>query len=96
VMNLEARVLLSKFSPDIPRQLQLIGFVDTGSVTLHKNPWTDGENSRTLSGAGIGLTWADPNNFSVNMYWAHKLGSAVATSAPDANNRFWIQVVKYF
>lgn len=96
VVNLEARVLLSKFSPDIPRQLQLIGFVDTGSVTLHKNPWTDGENTRTLSGAGIGLTWADPNNFSVNMYWAHKLGSAVATSAPDANSRFWIQVVKYF
>ena len=96
VVNLEARLLLPKFSQSMPGQMHLIGFVDTGSVTLHKNPWAAGDNSRTLSGAGIGLTWAEYNNFSVNMYWAHKLGSEVATSAPDANSRFWIQVVKYF
>ena len=27
---------------------------------------------------------------------ARKLGNAVATSAPDANSRFWIQAIKYF
>ena len=42
------------------------------------------------------LNWEDYNNFVVNAYWAHKLGNAVATSAPDSNSRFWIQVVKYF
>ena len=96
VVNLEARLLLPKFSERMPGQMHLIGFADTGTVTHDKNPWTDAQNRRTLSGAGIGLTWADYNNFVVNAYWAHKLGNEVATSAPDKNGRFWIQVVKYF
>ena len=44
--------------------MHLIGFVDTGTVNLNKNPWAAGDNHRTLSGAGVGLTWADYNNFS--------------------------------
>jgi hemolysin activation/secretion protein len=96
LVNLEARYLLPKFSQNMPGQMHLVGFADTGSVTINKNPWTAGTNSRTLSGAGIGVTWIDYNNFSVRAYWAHKLGSAVATSAPDKKDRFWIQLVKYF
>jgi hemolysin activation/secretion protein len=98
VVNLEARLLLPKFSPNMPGQMHLIGFADTGSVTLNKNPgtWAVGENHRTLSGAGVGVTWADYNNFAMSMYWAHKVGNAMATSAPDKNGRFWFQVVKYF
>jgi len=96
VATLEARMLLPKFSDQLPGRMHLIGFVDTGSVTLNKNPWAAGDNSRTLSGAGIGFTWLDYNNFSVRTYWAHKLGNAAATSAPDASSRFWIQLVKYF
>jgi hemolysin activation/secretion protein len=76
--------------------VHLIGFVDTGSVTINKKPWAPGENHRTLSGAGIGLTWAEYNNFAVNTYYAWKVGSGVATSAPDKNGRFWIQGIKYF
>ncbi len=96
IANLEARFLLPKFSQSMPGQMHLIGFVDSGSVTLNKDPWAPGENHRTLSGAGIGLSWADYNNFVINAYWAHKLGNAVATSAPDKSGRFWIQGVKYF
>ncbi len=98
IVNLEARLLLPKFSQSLPGQFTLIGFADTGTVTLNKNPWPAAAvpNERTLSGAGIGLTWQDYNNFVVNAYWAHKLGNAVATSAPDKNGRFWIQGVKFF
>ena len=96
VVNLEARLLLPKFSQGMPGQMHLVGFVDTGTVTHYKNPWTAGDNSRTLSGAGVGLTWADYNNFVVNAYWAQKLGNEAATYAPDKNGRFWIQGVKYF
>jgi hemolysin activation/secretion protein len=96
VVNLEARLLLPKFSQNIPGQMHLVGFVDSGSVTHDKNPWANAQNSRTLSGAGVGLTWSDYNNFVVNMYWAQKLGNSVATAAPDKNGRFWFQVVKYF
>ncbi|MBE0612031.1 MAG: ShlB/FhaC/HecB family hemolysin secretion/activation protein [Burkholderiales bacterium] len=96
VVTLEARLLLPKFSAGMPGQMHLVGFADSGSVTHNKNPWAAGENDRTLSGAGIGLTWADYNNFAANLYWAQKLGSEKATSAPDENGRFWFQVVKYF
>ena len=96
VATLEARLLLPRFSERLPGQMHLVGFVDTGTVTLNQNPWTNGDNRRTLSGAGVGVTWAEYNNFVVNAYWAHKLGNAVATYAPDKDGRFWIQVVKYF
>ena len=96
VATLEARLLLPKFSERMPGQMHLVGFADTGTMTLHKNPWTAEDNRRTLSGAGIGLTWADYNNFVVNAYWAHKLGNEAAIAAPDKTNRFWIQLVKYF
>jgi len=96
VATLEARLLLPKFSESMPGQMHLVGFADTGSVRINNNPWTTGDNRRTLSGAGVGLTWADYNNFVVNMYWAQKLGNEAATYAPDKDGRFWIQVVKYF
>lgn len=96
VLTLEARLQVPQFSERMAGQLQLIGFVDAGSVTVNKNPWVAGPNRRTLSGAGVGLNWSDTNNFMVRAYYAHKLGNEVATSAPDRSGRFWIQVVKYF
>jgi hemolysin activation/secretion protein len=96
LMTLEARMMLPKFSQQMPGQMQLIAFVDSGTVKASKNPWTGGSDSRTLSGAGVGLNWTDPGNFSVRTYYARKLGNEPATSAPDASGRFWIQAVKYF
>lgn len=96
VLNLEARYLLPKYSATMPGQMHLIGFVDTGSVTTHKQPWVAGPNTRTLSGAGIGLSWGEANNFLARAYYAVKLGNEPATSAPDKSGRFWIQLVKYF
>ena len=96
VLTMEARLQLPKFFERLPGQMQLIGFVDTGTVTVNKDPWTAESNSRTLSGAGVGFNWMDYNNFSVKAYYAFKLGNEAATSAPDSSGRFWIQLVKYF
>ena len=96
VVNLEARMQLPKFSETLPGQLQLIGFIDTGTVTINKNPWAAGPNRRTLSGAGVGLNWTVSNSFVIKTYYARKVGNEVATSAPDSSGRFWIQAVKYF
>ncbi|MDB5931985.1 MAG: Polypeptide-transport-associated domain protein ShlB-type [Polaromonas sp.] len=96
LLTLEARMLLPKFSEQMPGQMQLVGFIDTGRVTLNKNPWTTGDNQRTLSGAGVGLNWSAANNFVIRTSYARKLGSGTATSAPDKSGRFWIQAVKYF
>ena len=95
VLTLEARMRLPT-PQQFPGQMQLVGFVDAGSVTINKNPWSTGDNRRTLSGAGVGLTWSDTKNFLVRAYYARKLGNDLATSAPDKSGRFWIQAVKYF
>jgi hemolysin activation/secretion protein len=96
VLNLEARWQLPK-PTTLPGQVQLIGFIDTGSVTINKNPWPgSGDNRRTLSGAGVGVNWSETNNFMVRAYYAVKVGDEAATSAPDKSGRFWIQAVKYF
>ena len=96
VLTLEARMQLPKFSEQMRGQMQLVGFVDTGSVTINKNPWVAGPNTRRLNGAGVGITWAENNNFFIRAYYARKLGSGAAISAPDKSGRFWIQAVKYF
>lgn len=98
LLNLEARLALPNLSERVPGQMQLIAFVDTGRVTVNKNPgtWASGPNRRTLSGAGVGFNWSAANNFVLRAYYARKLGHEVATSAPDRSGRFWIQAVKYF
>ena len=96
VASLEARVLLPKFWPDMPGQVQLAAFVDTGKVTLNHTPWFPGDNHRNLSAAGVGFSWADDNNFLVKASYAHRIGHEAATSAPDHASRFWIQLAKLF
>lgn len=95
IVNLEARYRLPTPAA-MPGQVHLIGFVDTGTVTINKDPFLAGPNRRTLSAAGIGLNWAEFNNFSISATWAHKLGNARATSAPDSDTRFWVHAIKYF
>jgi hemolysin activation/secretion protein len=95
VLTLEARLALPTLQ-QFAGQVQLIGFVDVGSVKTHKKPWDTGDNSRTLSGAGVGVNWSVTNSFLVRAFYAHKLGSEEATSSPDKSGRFWIQAVKYF
>lgn len=96
LMTLEARLLLPKLSEQMPGQMHLIAFADSGTATINKSPWAAGPNRRTLSGTGVGLNWIDPGNFAVRTYYARKIGNEPATSAPDASGRFWIQAVKYF
>jgi len=96
VMTVEARLQLPKVAEWQRGQIQLVGFVDTGTVLVNKDTWNASENRRTLSGVGVGINWVDYNNFMVRTAYARKLGSAQATSAPDRDGRFWIQAVKYF
>ena len=96
IVNLEARYLLTNLSERVAGQVQLLGFVDGGSITVNKNPWFAGDNRRNLSSAGVGALWDDPGNFSLRMYYAVKLGNEDAISAPDKSGRFWFQAIKYF
>lgn len=75
---------------------QIAGFLDTGSVTINKNPWTTVNNRRTLHGAGLGLLWNEPGDYSFRVHYAWKLGNEAATSDTDRSGRLWLQFTKYF
>lgn len=96
VLSIEARYNLGQLAASVPGQLQLVGFVDTGTARISKNRWTSADNRRTLSGGGIGVNWVVDRSFVVKAFYAHTIGSAQATSAPPASSRFWLQGVKYF
>jgi hemolysin activation/secretion protein len=95
LLTLEGRMDLPPLEA-VPGRLQLVAFVDSGHVRINRNPWAPGDNGRTLSGAGVGVNWADPGNFLVRAYYAHRIGGGHAISAPDRSGRFWVQLVKYF
>lgn len=96
ILSLETRLQLSKQAVDLPGQVQLIGFIDTGVVHANHTPWSNEENRRRLSAAGVGLIWSQAPHFMARAYYAVKLGNETARSAPDAKGRFWVQGVKYF
>lgn len=96
IANLEVRRLLPGLGAHVPGQVHLLGFVDAGRITADKDPWFEETVDRTLSGAGVGLTWGRANDFLVRTYYARKLGNEDALSAPDKSGRFWIQGIKYF
>lgn len=96
IATLEARLLLPRWIDGLPGDMQLIGFADTGAVTFNKDPWYVGSNSTSRSGAGVGIVWAEANNFSLSVTGAWRLGNQHATSAPDRFGGFWVQGVKYF
>jgi len=96
ILNVEGRVQLPKLAAAIPGLVQAVGFLDTGTGKLNKAPWTPAENTRTLSGGGFGLNWLGDNSFSIKAYYAHKIGGAIATSAPDSDSRAGVSAIKYF
>lgn len=74
---------------------QLSTFVDHGAVRLNKDTWSNGDNHRSLSAAGVGARWA-AHGWQINAVAAWKLGNAEAQSDKDESPRLWAQVVRYF
>jgi hemolysin activation/secretion protein len=91
--------------------LQLVAFLDTGSITLHQSTWAGWQpsgrpnfpNTYSLSGAGLGLNLYRDADFSVRSAVAFKLGSnpgadALGRDSDGASRsvRFWLQASKQF
>lgn len=97
IINLEARYLLPFQSSSIPGRIHVLALYDTGTVNYNKNPWVSTNNNTvTLNGAGVGVTWTDPRSFMVKGYYAHQVGNVPSTVNASASGQFWIQAVKYF
>ena len=86
--NLELRYALNE-------AWQLSTFLDHGAVRVNKDTWSDGENHRSLSAAGVGVRWA-AYGWQINTVAAWKLGNDDAQSDVDRSPRIWGQVVRFF
>jgi hemolysin activation/secretion protein len=108
LLNLEARYTVPGI--DIGT-LQVVGFIDTGSIILHQNPWAGWQptgrpnypNAYTLSGIGFGLNLYKEGDFSIRTSAAWKIGTNPGADAAgndsDSENRgvrIWLQATKQF
>ena len=76
---------------------QLAAFYDTGTSYLEKNQITAGQNHRSLSGAGLGVSYIMPGSYAIKANYAWKAGSEAAQSdSTFGNGHLWLQGVKYF
>lgn len=75
---------------------QAVAFVDSAYVKVNHSPWTTGENSGSLSGAGVGLNWAGPNQWRASASVAGRLGAKPSLVADQSSVRGWITVSKAF
>jgi len=77
--------------------LQLVAFIDHGHTTINKNPWDGaGDNSRTLTSAGIGAIYNHSKAYTLRVDYAWKLGDEEAISDDDKNARLWVKGTRYF
>jgi hemolysin activation/secretion protein len=77
-------------------QWQAVAFADSAHVTVNKNTWAAGPNSATLSGAGVGLNWAGPNQWSAKAYLAARIGSVPVLVGSTASVRAWVELSRAF
>lgn len=86
--NVELRYALSS-------AWQLSAFVDHGRIRFDKDPWSDDDNHRSLSGAGAGASWT-AGGWQLSAMAAWKLGEEKTASDSERSPRIWAQVVRSF
>lgn len=77
-------------------QFQVVAFVDSQQVTINHSPWNTGENSATLSGAGVGLNWTGPRQWSARAYIATPIESQPVPAQDTASMRVWVEISTRF
>jgi hemolysin activation/secretion protein len=79
---------------------QTVAFVDSENITINRSLWAGaqsaGNNSATLSGAGVGMNWSTQDQWVAKVYVATPIGPdpSQVPNAPSA--RAWVQIAKGF
>ena len=73
-----------------------LAFVDAAQVTVNKKPWGPGENSATLRGAGVGLGWTGPGQWTGRATLAYSLGSIPTLLNTTASPLGWVEIRRGF
>lgn len=71
-------------------------FVDAGAVRINHSPWAEGNNSRSLSGAGLGMRWVSKDwSFESSIGW--RSGGGQPTTDPGAGSpQVWLSLGRRF
>lgn len=93
LLTLEAR---RQLPTDWPGQWQLTAFLDHGQVRINKHPWTATDNTRNLTGAGLGLNLSYAPDWTIRSALAWRIGEATVASGNGHGPRFWVLVVREF
>jgi hemolysin activation/secretion protein len=75
---------------------QTILFADSGVVRIYKDEFAAGDNSATLSGAGVGLNWAGGHGWTAALEVAKPIGAIPKVVGDAAAARVWLEFHKGF
>lgn len=77
-------------------QWTAVAFIDSARVTVNQHAWAGGENSATLRGAGVGLNWSGPDQWSAKTYIATPLGETPALVGRTNSTRAGVEISRRF
>jgi hemolysin activation/secretion protein len=81
----------------LPGYWQSMVFADHGHINVNKNNWTINQNTRSLSGAGIGVQALLPDKWSIKTMLAWRMGPEdKPRNDLDRLPRAWLQIMKAF
>jgi len=93
ISTAEVRYLVDT-AGELPGRLELSAFLDHSNATLHSSPLPfAGDNSVSMTGAGLGVKWFDTNNYSLQSTVAWKLGE---TNTTDTTPLIFARFIKSF
>ncbi len=80
----------------ISGQWQVLAFADNAFVKVNRHPWSNGINSATLTGTGVGLNWTGPALWRATLSLAKRVGNTSTLVSSPASVRAWLMVSKAF
>lgn len=75
--------------------VQLSTFADRGVITVSKRPWTSENNQRSLTAAGVSVSWRGAGQqLSATAAWP--IRGPERNDAPHQDPRVWVSAIQYF
>lgn len=75
---------------------QAAAFFDSEHIVVNKKPFVAGPNAATLSGAGLGLNWSGPQQWSAKLQVAERIGAGPTLVHDPSSVRVWAEVNRAF
>jgi hemolysin activation/secretion protein len=75
---------------------QAAAFFDSEHIVVNKNPWVAGTNAATLNGAGLGLNWSGPQQWSAKLQVAERVGGVPSLIQDPSSVRLWAEINRAF